>query len=202
MSQTPAIATIILAAGGSSRLGRPKQLVPFRGVPLVVHAASTALAAALGPVIVVLGAAADAVASLLSPLSVDTIPNPRWSDGMGASLRAGVAALPPQVDAAIVMVCDQPRVTTEHLVALAARCSSDGAAIVGTTYDDGAGAETVGVPALFGRAHFDELMQLPADRGAKALLQRHRARLVTVRLPGGEIDVDTQADVDRLESSI
>ncbi len=196
---TPLIATIVLAAGGSSRLGRPKQLVRYRGVPLVVHAATAALAATLGPVLVVVGAAADAVSALLVPLSVDTIINPRWSDGMGTSLAAGVAAVPAAVDAAIVMVCDQPTVTKEHLTALAAcfarRTSTS---IVATTYTGAGGGEVVGVPALFARTHFAELMQLPADRGAKAVLQRHQARLESIALPGGEIDVDTPADLARL----
>jgi CTP:molybdopterin cytidylyltransferase MocA len=161
------VTTIILAAGGSTRLGRPKQLVLLDGVPLVARAARTALDARLGPVVVVLGADAEAVAAALGGLDVTLVRNPRWEAGMGTSIAEGVrtAAADRACAAVILMTCDQPHVPARHLIALAGAWRAGAGDAIGSAYGG-----TVGVPALFARARFGALGSLDPGSGAKALL--------------------------------
>ncbi len=194
MSPAP-IAIVILAAGGSNRLGRPKQLIPFRGSTLVAHAAGEAFAAALGPVILVTGADADRVAAALGGADVLLVPNRDWEAGMGTSIGRGIAAaasLRPEASGAILMTCDQPAVTAAHLAALAARFRQ-GADPVGSAYGGG-----VGTPVLFGRAWFEDLADLPPGAGARGLLDGLGQQPDSVPLPRGEFDVDEPADLEAL----
>ncbi|CAM3767445.1 nucleotidyltransferase family protein [Corallococcus sp. ZKHCc1 1396] len=185
------VAVVLLAAGASSRLGQPKQLLIHEGVPLVRRAAQAALGA--GPVVVVLGARREAVAAELEGLRVRCVDNPDWARGQGSSLQAGLRALPPDVDGMLVMLCDQLRVEAAHLRALVATFERTRAPIVASAY-----AGTRGVPALFSRAVFDELAALPPAEGARGLIARDPSRVVEVALAGGEEDVDTARDLSRL----
>ncbi|NPC71730.1 nucleotidyltransferase family protein [Corallococcus exiguus] len=186
------VAIVLLAAGGSSRLGQPKQLMRHEGVSLVRRAAERALAAS--PVVaVVLGARRDDVAAELDGLAVRCVDNPDWALGQGSSLHAGLRALPPDVDGALLMLCDQLRVDAPHLRSLIATFERTRAPIVASTY-----AGTRGVPALFSRALFPELEALPPTGGARGLIARDPSRVVEVPLPGGEEDVDTAEDALRL----
>ncbi|NRD60775.1 nucleotidyltransferase family protein [Corallococcus exiguus] len=186
------VAIVLLAAGGSSRLGQPKQLLRHEGVSLVRRAAERALAAS--PVVtVVLGARRDDVAAELDGLAVRCVDNPDWALGQGSSLHAGLRALPPGVDGALLMLCDQLRVDAPHLRSLIATFERTRAPIVASTY-----AGTRGVPALFSRALFPELEALPTSGGARGLIARDPSRVVEVPLPGGEEDVDTAEDALRL----
>ncbi|MHA7633642.1 nucleotidyltransferase family protein [Corallococcus sp. M7] len=186
------VAIVLLAAGGSSRLGQPKQLLHHEGMSLVRRAAERALAAS--PVVaVVLGARRDDVAAELDGLSVRCVDNPDWALGQGSSLHAGLRALPPDVDGALLMLCDQLRVDAAHLRSLIATFERTRAPIVASAY-----AGTRGVPALFSRALFPELEALPPTGGARGLIARDPSRVVEVPLPGGEEDVDTAEDALRL----
>ncbi|HEX5324266.1 MAG TPA: nucleotidyltransferase family protein [Capsulimonadaceae bacterium] len=191
------IAVVLLAAGGSTRLGRPKQLLPYNGSTLLRHAVETALAAKLGPVVLVLGAQAEACREAVAGLPVAIVVNAQWDAGMGGSIAAGVAALtrdPGQTpDAAILMLCDQPGVTPEHLNRLAAAFRAGDAPIVASAYGGSAG-----VPALFSRRLFPDLMALNPAQGAKALIARHGERVARVDFPEGALDIDTPADYERL----
>lgn len=174
------IAAVVLAAGSSSRLGRPKQLLPCDGEPLVRVIAQRARAAC-DAACVVLGAQIDDIWPALAELDVDVIECTTWSEGMSASLRTGVRwARDAGHEAIVICACDQPRLTTEHV----ARLIAERAPIVASRY-----AGTLGIPALFGAAHYDELLALDGDRGARALL---RARDVTaIDWPDGAFDLDT-----------
>ncbi|RKG65216.1 nucleotidyltransferase family protein [Corallococcus sp. CA054B] len=186
------VAIVLLAAGGSSRLGQPKQLLRHEGLSLVRSAAERALAAS--PVVtVVLGARRDDVAAELDGLAVRCVDNPDWVLGQGSSLHAGLKALPPDVDGAILMLCDQLRVDAAHLRSLIDTFERTRAPIVASAY-----AGTRGVPALFSRALFPELEALPPTGGARGLIARDPSRVVEVPLPGGEEDVDTAEDALRL----
>lgn len=185
---------VVLAAGSSSRLGRPKQLLVHEGRTLVRRAAEAAVAAGCEPVVVVLGAHGEAVAAELTGLPVRTVDNPEWLLGMGRSLRVGVRALP-EVEAVLVLLCDQLRVDAAHLRALVDTFARTRSPVVASSYE---GAQ--GVPALFSRALLPELEALEADQGARKVIVRDPSRVVEVPLPGGGEDVDTAADLSRLSS--
>ena len=189
------VAGVILAAGSSSRLGTPKQLLRYRGETLLHRAVRLALEAGLHPVHVVLGSNAAAVGEALADLRgrVATVVNDHWQTGMGSSLARGIASLSaatgPESGAALVLVTDQPRVSHPLLAEIAAAFRTGGAPLVASRYGSGA----LGVPALFARRYFPELARLTGDRGARALFTRYRDDLVTVAFPEGDLDIDTPA---------
>ena len=173
------VAGVILAAGASRRLGEPKQLVRLGAETLLERAVRVAVDAGCGPVIVVLGAASAAILanSMLAPAQI--VLNPSWEEGMASSVRAGLGALPPGTRAALLLTCDQPAVTAEHLRCLATEAPQEP---VASAY-----AGRHGVPAYFPSSAFKELLQLTGDQGARRLLAAGRA----LDLPLGEVDVDT-----------
>lgn len=187
------IGAVILAAGSSSRLGQPKQLLTVDGETLLRRAVRIAEQASADPVIVVLGAHAERLRKELAGTTATPVYCERWQDGMGASLAAGVAALPPELDAALILLCDQPRVQTAHLRQLIARAEETAALIVAASYNNGLGA-----PALFRRALFANLQTIPGDKGARYLIQQHRAQTIAFPLPEAADDVDTPDDLERL----
>jgi molybdenum cofactor cytidylyltransferase len=182
-----AFSTLILAAGSSSRLGRPKQLVPFGGTTLIEHAVQIAKEAGAREVIVVLGADADKVEPLLQ--GVLPVVNPRWEAGMGSSISCGMRSLSQDSKAVIITVCDQPKVTAEHLRKLANEILNSQASIAASSY-----AGVLGVPAAFGSSLFPELGALRGDKGARDLIRR-TSDVAAVELVGGERDIDVPADV-------
>lgn len=190
------VAAIILAAGGSSRLGRPKQLLPYKGSTLLRHAVETALASRCRPVVVVLGANAPESRAAIEDLPATLVLNENWQAGMGSSIATGIAALAGEArgaaDAVLVMLCDQPNLTSAHLDRLTDSFLA-GAEIVASEY-----AGTLGVPALFSRPYFFELAALDPTQGAKPLLVKHASSVVAVPFPAGEIDIDTPEDYERL----
>jgi CTP:molybdopterin cytidylyltransferase MocA len=174
------VAAIVLAAGASRRLGEPKQLVVLAGERLLERAVRVARAAGCEPVIAVLGAEAERIGATCDLGTAQLLVNEGWSEGMAASLRAGLAALDSACAAAVVMTCDQPAVSVEHLERLIE--ASAGSVVVASQYGG-----RKGVPACFPRTSFAELMQLTGDFGARRLLAAAKA----VELPGGELDVDS-----------
>ncbi|HLU99736.1 MAG TPA: nucleotidyltransferase family protein [Acidobacteriota bacterium] len=185
-------AIIILAAGESSRLGRPKQLLTFQGESLLRRSTRVALEARCGPVIVVLGFAAQQMVPELENLPVQMVINQDWKDGMASSLRAALRAVPKEADAALLMLCDQPGVDVDTLRKMNSRFEQ-GAAIVACSYRG-----VMGVPALFSREFFGELNQLKGDRGARSVLHRHRAEMEVIDCPGAALDIDTEAEYRQL----
>ena len=187
------IAGVVLAAGASRRLGQPKQLVLYDGVPLVVHAARRLIRAGCSEVITVVGAFADDVTASLQNTETSVIFNDAWPNGMGSSIALAVEQLTSNTTAVLISLCDQPFIPTAHLEKLIAAVSFPDATVAVSEYGDGAS----GVPAIFTRAHFDSLLQLDGDRGAKELIQR--VKHVKVRLSREEEkDVDTGADLESL----
>lgn len=189
------VAAMILAAGGSSRMGHPKQLLKIDGVSFIRKTAETALASQCDHVFVVIGAEGDAVREELKGLNVTIVANPLWHSGMGSSIRTGMQALNADrhtYDAALFLLVDQPAVTTVLLNTIM-DAFWKGSDLVASEY-----ANSVGVPALFSRMHFEALENLPADSGAKVLLKRHGVDVVRIPFPEGAFDIDTQADFERL----
>jgi CTP:molybdopterin cytidylyltransferase MocA len=172
---------VILAAGASTRLGQPKQLLLLDGEPMLRVIAREALASRCERVAVVLGAHADEIRGALAGLSVEILDNPGWAEGMSSSVRVGVAwCAAPRL---LLMVGDQPRLTRAHLDALIAVEGTVGSAYGGT----------VGVPAIFDRAMFPALAALRGDQGARRLL----AGAASVAWADGELDIDTITDTRR-----
>ena len=192
MEPAASIAAILLAAGSSSRFGADKQAALVEGEPLLLRSARLLLEAGFLEPIVVLGERATEHRALLAGLPVRILDNPDPSAGMANSLVLALNALDDkhEVEAALVTVCDQPAVTPSHLRSLVAAWRSEGR-IAASAYGD-----TRGVPALFPARYFEELRALHGDRGAGPLLAEH-ADVVTVPLPGGEVDIDTPADLTR-----
>ena len=189
------IGAIILAAGGSRRLGRAKQLVQYHGETLLARAIRVAHEAGARPVVVVLGAEYDAISAAVDLNQVRVARNAEWTLGIASSIHAGLRALEedaPDADGALILTCDQPQLMTEHLRALMAAFEA-GAGIVASEY-----ARARGVPAIFPRVAFAELHALSGDKGARALLAHSDCAVVTVKFPGGEVDVDTPEDLANL----
>lgn len=187
---TPHHAAIILAAGASRRLGINKQLLTIDGVPLVRRAVLAAQATQPTQTLVVVGKAADEVFKVVDDLSVERVDCTAWQTGMGASLRAGIAALRADIDGALVVLCDQPALTAAHLCTLTAawRCASHIA--VASEY-----ADTIGVPAIVPRAWFDDLKLLQGDRGARDLLRSRTAAVTAVPASALSCDIDNRQDL-------
>jgi molybdenum cofactor cytidylyltransferase len=183
------VTAVVLAAGASRRTtargAPPKQLLDWEGEPLVRRAVRAALASRCAAVHVVVGARAPQVRAALAGLGAEVVGCADWEEGMAASIRAGVAsAARSGCDAVLLALADQPRVEPAHLDALVARLEA-GASVAASAY-----AGTLGAPAAFARAHFGELLALRGDRGAKALLERHRAAVAAVPCDAAAFDVD------------
>ncbi len=185
---------IILAAGSSSRLGKPKQNLVYKGQTLPQRAIATAAASVCMPVIVVLGANEEVIKPTIENDTINIIHNPDWQEGMASSIRSGINALQkmePKADSVILMLCDQPFVDAILLAQLVQKKSTKG--IIASAYDD-----TTGAPVLFDAAYFDELLSLKGHEGAKKLLLKYPDNVVTVPFPLGGIDIDTMKDYERL----
>lgn len=190
------IAALILAAGGSSRLGKPKQFITLRGQTLIRRIVRVAEQAGCEPILVVAGSAAAQVENELASGPARVILNPHWEEGIGSSIRVGVNELLAHfetVDALFLLPCDLPFLNEVQLLALRARQLATGKPIVASAY-----AGTLGIPALFLRSHFYQLSALFGDHGGKELLLRQPDRVSVCAFPGGEFDLDTPADCDWL----
>jgi molybdenum cofactor cytidylyltransferase len=188
------VSAVILAAGGSTRMGRPKLAIPVRGEPMIRRVARAALQSRCREVIVVLGADADTYRPLLDGLAVRVVVNPAPAEGMGTSLRTGIAAVATQARAAVVLLADQPMVTPEIIDRLIETAAVSGRRIVASAYH-----ATTGPPVVFDRVYFGELAALEGDRGARTVVLRHPEDVAPLPLPDAlASDVDTAGDVSLL----
>jgi molybdenum cofactor cytidylyltransferase len=190
------VAAVVLAAGGSIRFGKPKQLAIFQGEPLVRRIVRAAKDAGCAPVVVVLGADAAQITPVLAGLTVSMIEHPNWSNGLGSSIAVGLKhalGIVANLDAAILLTCDQPFVNAATLRELIQLHLENGKTIVASAY-----AETLGIPALFDRSCFGDLLQLRGDSGAKGIILARRHDVVPLNFPDAAIDIDTTADYERL----
>lgn len=194
---TDQIVAVVLAAGRSSRMGRAKQLEVVAGTPMVVQATQTALASAVGRVIVITGAYAPEVTVILAPLCeaagdrLRLVHNAAWATGQASSVRTAIAALPASCQAALFLPTDQPFVPVGLLNELIATWLT-GARIAAPSVE----GQPRGAPAIFDRELWPELLALEGDTGARPLLQRYQAELVTVPADAYWLrDIDTPADL-------
>lgn len=183
---------VILAAGSSSRLGSPKQLIDWHGQPLLRHLATQAIATG-APVTVILGANVEAIYPTIADLPLTIIENQEWADGMSTSIC--LAATNTDADAMLLMTCDQPFVTTGIVRAIIEARTTGHHRIVASEYEG-----IVGVPAVFERSLFPELQQLTGSKGAKAVILRHLIETHRRSFPEGAMDLDTPDDLARAQA--
>jgi molybdenum cofactor cytidylyltransferase len=191
-------AAIILAAGRSARLGSPKQLLVHEGQTFIRRSALSAIEAGFSKVFVVLGAAMEDVAKELEGLAVVTLVNEGWEEGMGSSIRKAIEVMmsgSPVPERLLIMVCDQPRVTAELLVALVAAQVRSGKPVAACRY-----GEVTGTPAVFDRTLYPGLLELKGDRGAGKLIASMPDKVGIVAFPDGADDIDTIEDYHRLNN--
>lgn len=187
---------VILAAGSSSRMGSPKQTLQFKGNSLLRRAALAALGASCSPVVVVIGANADSCRRELDQLAVREAFNPNWETGMASSIRAGIeelVSMEPDAAAAVILLCDQPHVTSEVVSSLISTRQATGKSIIASAYGG-----SFGVPALFSKTLFPELTTLEGRSGAKEIIKKHVSSAHLLPFPQGEVDVDTPEEFSRL----
>ena len=184
------IAFLILAAGASSRFGSAKQLLMYRGKPLLQHRIDKANRLMPGQVYVVLGANRELIEPVISGAAV--MVNDNWADGLGSSIALGVRSLDPDYDAVCVLLADQIAVTSEHLMQLLDAFYHNrvgGDKIVAAVY-----AGKRGVPTLFPATLFEQLGELSGDSGAKQLLNQPDREIIEIELPAAALDIDTRQD--------
>lgn len=190
---------IILAAGASRRLGQPKQLVRIGSETLLERTVRLVREFGANPVFVVLGAHRETIVGAVDLSHIQTIVNPHWEQGIASSIHAGLQVLQrsaPAAAGALLLVCDQPRLTVKHLNELADSFEqNDQSAIVASEY-----AGVAGIPAIFPASQFPELFALEGDTGARQVLRNPKCAMITVHFEGGEIDVDSPSDLPRISA--
>lgn len=190
---------LILAGGSSSRLGQPKQLLEYQGKSLIKNAVKTALQSELGEVIVVSGFLNREIVQELKDLPVEIVHNPNWQKGIGSSIKTGISAVErlqnqDQKASALIMLTDQPLITSEHLKNLSSLFyGHKNSMIMASNY-----AGTSGVPAIFDYSFFPDLLCLPDNRGAQFLFDKHQHKLLSVPFSEAAIDIDTPEDYQKL----
>ncbi len=187
---------ILLAAGQSARLGKPKQLLNYKGKTLLEHSLQVAIETQLQPIITVLGANADLLKKSIDHFNTKVVINQQWSEGMASSIRCGMEELikiTPTIAGVIIMVCDQPYVTAKLLIDLVEKYKYSLKPIIASSYNN-----NIGTPALFDKTIFALLFSLKGDSGAKKIMKSNPDWVETVNFLFGEIDIDTTGDYDLL----
>jgi molybdenum cofactor cytidylyltransferase len=184
----PSACGLVLGAGGSKRLGRPKQTLPYRGGTLLGHVVGVARECAFDQTIVAIGGAAADVRASVDLGGVEVVVNDAYGEGCSSSIAAALAAVDPRCEVLVLMLGDQPGVTAETVAALLA--GRGDAALAVCRYDDGRGH-----PIAFARSMFGDLANLHGDKGVWRLLDRGGDAVAEVRVPGPiPLDVDTPED--------
>lgn len=193
----PLLAALVLAAGESRRMGDTNKLtIPVDGTPMVARVVDALQQSRAKRVIVVTGHEPERIQEALSDRNVELVHNPDYAEGIGASVRAGIAALGEDVDGALIALADMPWVSTEVINLLIDAFTSDPELSIFIPMFGG----KRGNPVLWGAQHFPELLGLAGDVGGKALFRRHAAaiRYVDVESASVNIDVDTPAALDEI----
>jgi len=189
---------IILAAGSSSRLGRPKQLLDYKGKTLLQTVINEALETSCRPVITVLGANTKEIASQHQHDQISFVINESWENGMASSIVAGLSAIirnNSEIESIIIAVADQAFIKMSNFNNLIEKQKETGKNIIASTY-----AKTIGTPVLFKKDYFEALLSLTGAEGAKKILKQYPQDVETVVFEHGEIDIDTETDYNNLIS--
>ena len=186
------ISVIILAAGAASRMGKPKQLLVYRGKTLLQHTIDKAGSITKNSIYVVVGARSKQIISSVDGDRINWVFNPKWELGMSSSIQAGlkkVMELEKNLNGVIILLVDQPLITIEHLQNLVDRFEETQAPIVASEYNG-----KTGVPALFSSLLFNELLVLEGQGGARYLIRSYEKQLERISFPEGQLDLDTPED--------
>ncbi|CAN5841930.1 hypothetical protein BH20ACI4_BH20ACI4_06090 [soil metagenome] len=189
---------IILAAGSSSRLGQPKQLLRFEEKTFLRRSVESAQKSNCFPLVVVLGANFEKIAVEIKDLNCELVFNADWETGMNSSIKTGVKKMleiAPDISALIIALCDQPFVQSTHFNQLIRKYVETKKPIVAGFYN-----ETFGVPALFAKEIFPELLNLEGDKGAKEIIRKNPDLVAKMYLPEAAFDIDTEEDVKKLDT--
>ncbi len=190
------LSAVLLAAGESKRLGQPKQLVPFNGKPMIQQVVSKLIDAGWQHIVVVLGSKGDSIVDVLQGHELELVFNNNWRKGMGNSLSFGVKAVLkkwPDTENLLISVCDQPFITTAHLIKLKNGMKEAGCSILASGYSD-----TFGPPIICGAKFFPRLLQLDGEKGAKSVFANHENELKVIPCEEGAIDIDTPEDLNNI----
>lgn len=181
-------------------MGTPKQLLTYRGCSFVRHMTEVAISSVCQPIVIVLGANAERIKPEISYFPVQIVENPHWEAGMSSSIQVGLQALlamNQDLEAVAIALCDQPFVSSQTLDRMIEAYRVTGHPIIASEYSG-----TLGVPALFNRTLFSEVMALTSTEGAKKLIKKHIYEVFSIPFPEGAIDIDTPNDYERLQNLI
>jgi molybdenum cofactor cytidylyltransferase len=187
---------LILAAGSSSRMGRPKQLLEFEGSTLLGHVTKMASKSNLGPVVIVLGANEKLIRNSIDLQQLTSVTNENWQEGIASSIVLGISFIKekyPEVDGVIIAVGDQPHISEDQLHQLLEAQNTTRLPIAACSYTG-----VIGTPALFHQSVFPELMTLKGDIGAKKIIENRIQDVVTINFDQGIIDIDTEKEYQDL----
>jgi molybdenum cofactor cytidylyltransferase len=194
------VAAVVLAAGGSARFRKPKQFALFEGETFIRRIVAAAIEADCAPVVVVTGKDPAPIGLELSGLTVSIAVNRHWQSGLGSSIVVGirhVINLVSDIDAALLLTCDQPFVTAAVLMQMIQLRLTSRKPIIASAYN-----KTIGIPALFHRSCFPDLLRLKGDSGAKGIIHARPHDVASFDFPAGEIDIDTAADYEKLDQPL
>lgn len=192
------IGVIILAAGASTRLGSPKQLLAYKNENLLQHTIDVVEASSVDHITLVLGAHADLIFPHISIGRCHMVRNENWAEGLSSSIRYGLAfaiSQNPSLDAVIFILCDQPYLTSEIIDAIILKHRANAKPIINCNYGEG-----YGPPTLFSSALFPLLLKLHGSEGAKSIVKQYANEVDFIDFPGGGIDIDTLEDYERLSN--
>ncbi|MBN3957364.1 nucleotidyltransferase family protein [Nostoc sp. NMS8] len=191
------IAILILAAGASTRMGTPKQLLLYQGRSFLQYITEMAIASVCQPVVVVLGANAEQIYPQIKQFPVTIVNNPNWACGMSTSIKSGIELLnnlPQKIEAVVITLCDQPFVSNQIINQLVDAYYSTKKPIIACEYGG-----TLGVPALFSQIFFSELAALKETSGAKRIINNNLNQVFSISFTLGNIDIDTPKDYEQLQ---
>jgi molybdenum cofactor cytidylyltransferase len=189
------VGIIILAAGASTRMGAPKQLLLIEGKTLIKRVNDIALDTPCYPVVTVLGANRALIKKELANVPITIIDNPQWEKGMSSSIKMGLAGTYmtlKEIDAVIFLTVDMPYISANLINDMIKKANeNEEISIVACKYENGTGASTNGIPVLFKRNMFSDLLELTGDEGAKKIILRNKEKTALIDFPDGKIDLDT-----------
>ena len=183
---------VVLAAGQSSRFGKTKQLEKYQGIPLVTRSVRLGEAVCGSNTVLVAGNDWQRVTDICAPLAGFFVVNPRFADGLASSIECGIRSIAEVADAVLLLLADQPLITSAHLQVLMDAWQSSRESIVASAY-----AGTTGPPVIFPRRDFADLMRLSGDRGARSIIDANRERVKVIGFEPAALDIDRQSDLER-----